>query len=89
LTRVKTPSVSSTRGLIRDARLTPDLGFAPQTETRTRQDTKTKRCKPCKKCREEEDTPRDECFKGLYRENALETEFTQWVEIDCLTGREL
>ena len=51
-------------------------------------DATVDRCKP-RKCDDELDEPRTECFKGLYREGVLDTDFTQWSEIDCLTGREL
>ena len=48
-----------------------------------------RRCRPCP--REEEPKPRDKCMKGLYREGFLDNDvdFTEWVEIDCITGREL
>lgn len=47
-----------------------------------------RRCKPCK---EDNPKPRRQCFKGLYREGPLDTEvdFTEWAEIDCLTGVEI
>lgn len=48
----------------------------------------TQQCRP-RRCDDELDEQRDECFKGLYREGPFDTEFTQWVKIDCLTGREL
>lgn len=51
---------------------------------------KAGRCPPCKKD-EKRDEPRTECFKKLVKE-ALLPEFDEsynWVEIDCLTGREL
>lgn len=47
-----------------------------------------RRCKPCK---EDNPKPREQCFKGLYREGPLDTEvdFTEWAEIDCFTGVEI
>ena len=46
------------------------------------------RC-PQRKCDDDLDQPRTECFKGLYREGVLDTDFTSWTEIDCITGREI
>lgn len=50
-------------------------------------------CPPCprtkRECDDDLEEPRLECFKGLYRENLLDTEFTPWNEIDCITGAEL
>lgn len=79
LTPFETPSVPSG----------PEIGFVdlpiesplPQADT-------AERCKP-QKCDDDLDEPRTECFKGLYREGFRDTDFTQWVEIDCATGREL
>lgn len=47
----------------------------------------TNKCRP-RRCEDDLEEPRNECFKGLYREGLQDTEFNQWVEIDCLTGRE-
>lgn len=46
---------------------------------------------PPRRCDDEvdQDQPRTQCFKGLYREGPLETDFTKWTEVDCFTGREL
>lgn len=41
-----------------------------------------------RKCDDDLDRNRTECFKGLYRESLRSTDFTQWIEIDCITGRE-
>lgn len=46
------------------------------------------RCPP-RTCEDELDEPRAECFKGLYREGVLDTDFTAWQQIDCLTGKEI
>lgn len=51
-------------------------------------------CPPCPRCRrprEEPEEPREECFKKLVKEGLFPSldEAFQWVEIDCLTGREL
>ena len=50
-----------------------------------------RRCRPCKKCKEDDPKPREECFKGLYIEGPLDTEvdFIQWQQVDCFTGREI
>lgn len=45
------------------------------------------RCRP-RKCQDDPDDPRERCFKGLYKEARTSTDFTQWVQIDCETGRE-
>lgn len=50
--------------------------------------TPVDRCPP-RTCEDDLDEPRLECFKGLYRENLLDTDFTAWTEIDCITGKEL
>jgi hypothetical protein len=52
------------------------------------QQAQTDKC-PARRCDDDLDEPRTQCFKGLYREGPLETDFTQWVEIDCITGREV
>lgn len=61
----------------------------PDPVANPRQDpARQRRCKPCK---EDNPKPRERCFKGLYREGALDTQvdFTKWAEIDCITGVEL
>lgn len=50
-------------------------------------------CPPCPKCNdtEEEEKPRDQCYKKLVKEGvlpSLDSEYN-WTEIDCVTGREL
>jgi hypothetical protein len=55
-----------------------NLALAQQAQTQ---------CKP-RKCRDDENDPRLECFKGLYKEGRIDTDFTSWVEIDCETGKE-
>ncbi len=63
-------------------------GFtAPQTAPAPTGET-VDRCKP-RTCEDELEEPRVECFKGLYREGVLGTDFTAWQQIDCLTGREI
>lgn len=54
----------------------------PQALPQPQQQPRRDRCKPCK---EDFPEPRDKCFKGLYREGALDTEveFTAWEEIPC------
>lgn len=52
------------------------------------QQAQTDKC-PARRCDDDLDEPRDRCFKGLYREGPLETDFTSWVEIDCITGKEV
>lgn len=66
----------------------PGVLQLPQPQPVPQTDPAQRRCKPCK---EDNPKPRDACFKGLYKEGPLDTEveFTQWVEIDCTTGREL
>ena len=46
------------------------------------------RCR-ARKCDDDLEFDRTECFKGLYRESLRSTGFTQWVQIDCITGREV
>ena len=48
-----------------------------------------RRCKPCPE--EEPPSLRDACFKGLYREGPTtdDVDFTEWAEIDCITGVEI
>ena len=52
-------------------------------------DPARRRCEPCPE--KDPPEPRDACFKGLYREGPTtdDVEFTEWVEIDCFTGKEL
>jgi len=90
LTPVNTPTVPLLPPGLAAPPLTPDLSLdlATATQTATQTQTKTDKCKP-RKCDDDLEEPRTECFKGLYRENLAETEFTQWVQIDCLTGRDL
>jgi len=66
----------------------PSLGasFAPNPAALGQQ-AQTDKC-PARRCDDDLEEPRDRCFKGLYREGPLETDFTSWVEIDCLTGKE-
>ncbi len=48
-------------------------------------------CPPCVDKKQEREDPRAACFKKLVKEGlypSLDTEF-EWVEIDCVTGREL
>lgn len=47
-----------------------------------------RRCRPCP---EDNPKPRDGCYKGLYVEGFLDNDvsYTEWAEVDCLTGREL
>ena len=47
-----------------------------------------RRCKPCK---EDNPKPREQCYKGLYREGPMDTQvdYVEWAEIDCVTGVEL
>jgi hypothetical protein len=56
-----------------------NLALAQQAQTQ---------CKP-RKCRDDENDPRTECFKGLYKEGRIDTDFTQWAEVDCESGKEL
>jgi len=93
LTPLESPSVPSplqvpTPGL--DARVDPFAFDQPLSQPFTTPTTSASvdRCKP-RKCEEDLEEPRTECFKGLYRESILSTDFTAWTEIDCLTGREL
>lgn len=60
----------------------------PQALPQPQQQPKRDRCKPCK---EDNPQPREQCFKGLYREGPLDTQvdFTEWEEIDCDTGLQL
>lgn len=48
-------------------------------------------CPPCKKCKEDDDEPRDECFKQLVKQGRFAVDDTtyNWVAIDCDTGKEL
>ena len=50
-------------------------------------------CPPCPRCedKEEQEEMRDECWKKLVKEGLFPSldESFDWVEIDCLTGREL
>ncbi len=62
---------------------TVELPF-PQPQPQT---DPARKCRP-RKC-DEDGEDRAECFKGLYRESLRSTDFTQWVEVDCVTGREL
>lgn len=55
----------------------PTPQTAPQTDPA--------RCRP-RKCDDDLDDPRTECFKGLYVESSFDTDFIQWAEVDCLTG---
>lgn len=50
--------------------------------------TQTSQCPPCE---DDPDSPRDECFKVLVKESLFpsDDERFDWVEIDCLTGKEL
>jgi len=62
----------------------------PQPQPQPRQ---TDNCPPCtrQKAKEDEDTPRDACYKMLVKQGLtpkLDSEY-EWAEIDCLTGREL
>lgn len=70
--------------------LVPSTVPFPEAEPQPQPEGTTGECVcPPRRCDDEVDEPRVECFKGLYREGPLETDFTQWQEIDCLTGREL
>jgi len=51
-------------------------------------------CPPCpkpKKCKKEEDKPRDQCFRKLVKEGRLPSMDIsyEWAEIDCETGKEI
>lgn len=65
-----------------------DVIELPVPEPVPQPDTAQRRCKPCK---EDNPLPREQCFKGLYKEGRLDTEvdFTEWAEINCETGIEL
>ncbi len=63
-----------------------ELGFQPTPQPNA--DLNPRRC-PRKKCDDDLDDPRLDCFKGLYKEGRTDTEFTSWIQIDCETGREL
>lgn len=77
LTQLQEGSVPSEIGAVQEFPV-PSLAANPQPET----------CRP-RRCDDELDEQRRECFKGLYREGLFDTDFTQWVEIDCLTGAEV
>ncbi len=67
------------------------LGFVtplPDAKPVPQADTARDRCRP-RRCDDDLDEDRLECFKGLYREGLRDTDFTQWVQIDCITGAEL
>jgi len=51
--------------------------------------TPTDKCAPVRCEEPDEEEPRLRCYKGLYREQRTSTDFTQWAEVDCNTGREL
>ena len=55
----------------------PTPQTAPQTDPA--------KCRP-RKCRDDPDDPRTECFKGLYVEGRIDTDFVQWAKVDCETG---
>jgi hypothetical protein len=52
------------------------------------QQTNPDRCRP-RRCDDDLEEERTNCYKGLYREGPFDTDFTQWIEIDCLTGKEI
>lgn len=64
----------------------PSAGFQPNPFANPQ--LNPERC-PQRRCDEDLDDPRIECFKGLYKEGRFDTGFTSWVPIDCDTGREL
>lgn len=59
-----------------DPRLQPQL--SPQTDPE-------QRCK--RRCDDREN--RTQCFKGLFRESTSSIDFTDWQEVDCITGRDI
>lgn len=79
LTGPRSGSLPSPRGF-----LDPIQFPQPQPQT----DPARERCRP-RKCDDDLEDDRTECFKGLYREGLRDTDFTQWVQIDCITGKEI
>lgn len=75
-----TPVPSPAPGPTSQFAFAPDPRLAPQA-----QQDPDERCR--RKCRDDE--IRTQCFKGLYRETTRSTEFTEWTEIDCITGQEI
>lgn len=60
---------------------TPDPRLQPQLDPQTNPD----RCK--RRCDDREN--RTQCFKGLFRESTSSIDFTDWQEVDCISGRDI
>jgi hypothetical protein len=74
-------------GALGSPQLHPRLSSNPALALQPQLASSAGECKP-RKCQDDENDPRVECFKGLYKEGHIDTDFVPWIEIDCVTGKE-